>query len=193
VKRRFVRWFEHGGWTCEGELPLPAKAVIMGGPHTSNWDFLVFVGAMEALSREASFIGKASLFQWGPMERFMRALGGIPVERSIRNDLVAQVSDRFCTADRMLLVVAPEGTREATTEWRMGFYRIALTAGVPIIPAGPDYGGKAAIFGPPIIPTGDVERDLVPAWAFFRTLVPRYPEKVRFPDGSGVDAVRGDA
>ena len=115
VKRRFVRWFERGGWTCEGALPLPDKAVIMGGPHTSNWDFLVFVGAMEALGRQASYIGKASLFRWGPMARFMTGLGGIPVELTIRNDLVAQVSDRLRSAERMLLVIAPEGTREATT------------------------------------------------------------------------------
>lgn len=159
----------------------------MGGPHTSNWDFLVFVGAMEKLEVEAGYIGKASLFRWGPMARFMKALGGIPVERSVRNDLVAQVSSRLTAADRMLLVIAPEGTREPTTEWRMGFYRIALATGVPIVPAGPDYDRKVAIFGPPIIATGDPEKDLEPAWAFFRTLVPRHPDKVRFPDGSGMD------
>lgn len=186
VKRRFVRWFERGGWACEGALPLPPKAVVMGGPHTSNWDFLIFVGAMEALGREASYIGKASLFRWGPMARFMKGLGGIPVERSVRNDLVAQVSGRLQSAERMLLVIAPEGTREPTTEWRMGFYRIALVAGVPIVPAGPDYGRKVAIFGAPIMPTGDMERDLAPAWAFFRSLVPRHPDKVLFPDGSGM-------
>jgi 1-acyl-sn-glycerol-3-phosphate acyltransferase len=184
VKRNFVRWFERGGWTVEGALPLPDKAVIMGGPHTSNWDFLVFVGAMAALEQEARFIGKASLFRFGPMARFMRGLGGIPVERSMRNDLVAQVSAQLREAERMLLVIAPEGTREATTEWRMGFYRIALAAGVPIVPGGPDYGRKAAVFGQPIWPTGNPDRDLEPAWAFFRTLVPRYPAKVLFPDGS---------
>lgn len=159
----------------------------MGGPHTSNWDFLVFVGAMEALGVDAAYIGKASLFRWGPMARFMKGLGGIPVERSTRNDLVSQVSARFEKTERMLLVIAPEGTREATTEWRMGFYRIALAAGVPIVPAGPDYKRKVAIFGAPIYPTGDPDTDLAPAFAFFRTLVPRYPDKVLFPDGAGMD------
>lgn len=187
VKAAFLRWFRRGGWRVEGALPLPAKAVIMGGPHTSNWDFLVFVGAMETLGVEARYIGKASLFRWGPMARFMRGLGGIPVERSIRNDLVAQVTAEFRASPNMLLVIAPEGTREATTEWRSGFYRIALAAGVPIVPAGPDYGGKTALFAPPIWPTGDMERDLLPAWAFFRTVVPRYPDKVLFPDGRGMD------
>ncbi len=187
VKRGFVRWFDGGGWRCEGVLPLPDKAVVMGAPHTSNWDFLVFVGAMEQLGVDARYIGKASLFRWGPMARFMRGLGGIPVERTIKNDLVAQVSTEFRRADQMLLVIAPEGTREATTNWRMGFYRIALAAGVPIVPGGPDYGRKAAVFGEPIYPTGDPERDLQPAWDFFRTLVPRFPDKVLFPTGSGMD------
>lgn len=187
VKRSFVHWFEQGGWTVEGALPLPDKAVVMGGPHTSNWDFLVFVGAMEALGVEASYIGKASLFRFGPMARFMRGLGGIPVERSMKNDLVAQVSARLREADRMLLVIAPEGTRNATREWRMGFYRIALAAGVPIVPGGPDYRRKAAVFAPPIWPTGDPDADLRPAWEFFRSLEPKHPDKVLFPDGSGLD------
>lgn len=188
-----MRWFDRSGWTCEGVLPLPPKAVIMGGPHTSNWDFLVFLGAMEALGVEASYIGKASLFRWGPMARFMKGLGGIPVERTVRNDLVAQVSQRLIEADRMLLIIAPEGTREPTTDWRMGFYRIALAAGVPIVPGGPDYIRKIAIFGAPIMPTGDPEADLAPAFDFFRTLVPRFPDKVLFPDGSGMDGSRGAA
>lgn len=191
VKRGFVRWFERGGWSVQGALPLPAKAVVMGGPHTSNWDFLVFVGAMERLGVRANYIGKASLFRWGPMARFMRGLGGIPVERSMKNDLVAQVSAELRKAERMLLVIAPEGTREATREWRMGFYRIALAAGVPIVPGGPDYGRKAAVFGPPICPTGDPDKDLEPAWEFFRSLVPLHPDKVLFPDGSGMDGKAG--
>jgi 1-acyl-sn-glycerol-3-phosphate acyltransferase len=190
VRQGFVHWFDRGGWTVQGALPLPDKAVIMGGPHTSNWDFLVFVGAMAALEAEARYIGKASLFRWGPMARFMRGLGGIPVDRSLKNDLVSQVTDKLRAADKMLLVIAPEGTREATTEWRMGFYRIALAAGVPIVPAGPDYRRKAAVFGGPIWPTGDPETDLKPAWNFFRTLVPRHPAKVLFPDSTGMDALR---
>lgn len=165
----------------------------MGAPHTSNYDFLIFVGAMERLGVEASYIGKASLFRWGPMGRFMKGLGGIPVERSARNDLVAQVSKRFGDSERRLLVIAPEGTRDATAEWRMRFYRIALAAGVPIVPAGPDYTRKVAIFAPPIIPTGDPEADLKPAWEFFRTLVPLHPDRVLFPDGGGMDGASREA
>lgn len=187
VKRRLLHWFDRHGWRLEGALPLPCKAVIMGGPHTSNWDFIVFLGAMEKLGVQGRYIGKASLFRWAPMARFMRGVGGIPVNRTTRNDLVAQVSAQLRAADEMLLVIAPEGTRSPTTDWRMGFYRIALAAGVPIVPAGPDYGRKVAIFGAPIHPTGDMDADLRPAFDFFRTLVPRFPDKVLFPDGTGMD------
>jgi 1-acyl-sn-glycerol-3-phosphate acyltransferase len=87
----------------------------------------------------------------------------------------------------MLLVIAPEGTRHPTSEWRMGFYRIARAAGVPIVPGGPDYARKAAVFAPPIHPTGDPDSDLRPAFDFFRSLEPRHRDKVLFPDGSGMD------
>ncbi|WP_344695854.1 1-acyl-sn-glycerol-3-phosphate acyltransferase [Sphingomonas rosea] len=187
VKRALLGWFERGRWDVEGALPLPPKAVIMGAPHTSNYDFLIFLGAMEKLRVEGRYIGKASLFRWPPMARFMRAVGGIPVDRTVKNDLVAQAAAEFGKSDHMLLVIAPEGTRDPTTQWRMGFYRIALAAGVPIVCAGPDYTRKVAIFSEPIVPTGDMERDLQPAWAFFRTLKPRFPDKVLFPDGTGMD------
>ena len=74
-----------------------------------------------------------------------------------------------------------------TTHWRSGFYRIALAAGVPIVCAGPDYARKRAVLGPVIAPTGDFAADMAPAWAFFRTLVPRHPERALFPDGFGID------
>ena len=75
-------------------------------------------------------------------------------------------------ADKMLLVIAPEGTRQPTQDWRLGFYRIALAAGVPIVPAGPDYGRKVAIFGPPIMPTG--VKSLIASYGILRVagLVP---------------------
>lgn len=187
AKRRLLHWFERHGWSLGGALPLPPKAVVMGAPHTSNWDFLVFLGAMEKLGVQGRYIGKSSLFRWGPMARFMRGVGGIPVDRTTRNDLVAQVSAQLRAADEMLLVIAPEGTRSPTRDWRKGFYRIALAAGVPIVPAGPDYARKLAIFGDPIRPTGDLDSDLRPAFDFFRSLVPRFPDKVLFPDGTGMD------
>ena len=153
----------------------------MGASHTSNWDFLVFLGTVAALGRQVRFIGKHSLFRW-PMGGFMRALGGVPVDRGSSQDLVSQIVAQFDAHDDFVLVVAPEGTRSATSRWRTGFYQIALKAGVPIVCAGPDYARKRGVFGPVIRPTGDFAGDMKPAWAFFRSLVPRHPDRAAFPD-----------
>ncbi|MCF2514887.1 lysophospholipid acyltransferase family protein [Sphingomonas sp. G124] len=184
---RFIRWlligwFRRSGWTISGSLPPDRKFVIMGASHTSNWDFLVFLGAVHAIGRQIRFIGKHSLFKW-PIGGFMRALGGVPVDRRAPQDLVSQIVAQFNANDDFILVIAPEGTRSATKKWKTGFYQIALKAGVPIVCAGPDYPSKHGVFGPVIRPTGDYEKDLKPAFAFFRTLVPRHPERAAFPDG----------
>lgn len=182
IRRLLVSWFHRRGWTISGSLPPDRKFVIMGASHTSNWDFLVFLGAVHALDRQVHFVGKQSLFKW-PLGGFMRALGGVPVDRSAPQDLVSQIVAEFDAHDDFILVIAPEGTRAATKYWKSGFYQIALRAGVPIVCAGPDYPTRRGVFGPVIRPTGDYEGDLAPAFAFFRTLMPRHPERAAFPDG----------
>ena len=182
IRWLLLLWFHRGGWSISGTLPPDPKFVIMGASHTSNWDFLVFLGAVHALGRKIHFIGKHSLFRW-PMGGFMRALGGIPVDRSSRQDLVSQVVAQFDAHDDFILVVAPEGTRSRTTDWKTGFYQIALKAGVPILAAGPDFPSRRAVFGPVIRPTGNYAEDMKPAFAFFRTITPRHPERAAFPEG----------
>ena len=182
IRRLLLIWFKRSGWTIAGTLPPDPKFVIMGASHTSNWDFLVFLGAVQALGRKVHFIGKHSLFRW-PLGGFMRALGGIPVDRTARQDLVSQVVAEFGAHDQLILVIAPEGTRSRTDKWKTGFYQIALKAGVPIVAAGPDFPTKRGVFGPVIRPTGDYAEDLKPAFAFFRTLTPKHPERAAFPAG----------
>lgn len=183
VRWLLLQWFFRTGWTISGSLPPARKLVIMGASHTSNWDFLVFLGAVHALGRQVHFIGKHSLFGW-PLGGFMRALGGVPVDRSAPQDLVSQIVAQFDARDDFVLVIAPEGTRAATRQWKTGFYQIAMKAGVPIVCAGPDYPNRRGVFGPVIRPTGDYQADMKPAFAFFRTLTPRHPERAAFPDGS---------
>ena len=182
IRWLLLQWFRRGGWTVAGTLPADPKFVIMGASHTSNWDFLVFLGAVQTLGRKVHFIGKHSLFRW-PMGGFMRALGGIPVDRGSRQDLVSQVVAEMDAHDEFILVVAPEGTRSRTSNWKTGFYQIALKAGVPILAAGPDFPSKRGVFGPIIQPTGDYAADMKPAFDFFRTITPEHPERAAFPDG----------
>ena len=175
-----LQWYRRSGWTAHGALPPDRKFIILGASHTSNWDFPVFLGTVHAFGRRVRFIGKQSLFR-GALGRFMRALGGVPVDRRGRQDLVSQIVEQIRVHDDFLLIVAAEGTRSRTTKWKTGFYQIALRAGIPIVCAGPDYPTKRGIFGPIIHPTGDYERDMEPAFAFFRSLRPRHPERAAFP------------
>lgn len=175
-----LQWYKWAGWTAHGRIPDARKFIIVGAPHTSNWDFAVFLGTVHAVGRRARFIGKQSLFRGG-FGRFMRALGGVPVDRRAPQDLVSQIVEQIRVQDDFVLIVAAEGTRARTTRWKTGFYQIALAAGIPIVCAGPNYPAKRGIFGPIIHPTGDYDHDMIPAFKFFRSLKPLYPERSAFP------------
>lgn len=183
LRRLLLGWYRASGWRPAGDFPPDRKLVIVGASHTSNWDFLIFLGTVHAIGRQVRFIGKHSLFK-GPLGGFMRALGGVPVDRAAPQDLVSQIVAQFDAHDDFVLIVAAEGTRSYTTNWRTGFYQIALRAGVRIVCAGPDYPTRRGVFGPVIVPTGDYAADMAPAFAFFRSLRPKYPARAGFPDGA---------
>nr|WP_290670003.1 lysophospholipid acyltransferase family protein [Ardenticatena sp.] len=159
------RLFRALGWRVEGTLPNEPKLVIAAAPHTSNWDGLVLLLAATSLGVRLNWIGKHTLFR-PPLGWLMRRLGGIPVDRRKRQNLVDQVAHAFTKRSHMLLVVAPESTRKHTDYWRSGFYYIALKAGVPILLAGPDYATRRIVLGDLIWPSGDIEADMqkIAAW-----------------------------
>lgn len=116
---------------------LPARqGVIVAYPHTSNWDFVVGVLAKWALGLQFAFWGKDSLFRIPLLGRWLRWLGGIPVDRFNASGVVTDMAERFREArseDRFLwLALAPEGTRRYQDHWRSGFYQVAVQAGVPL-------------------------------------------------------------
>ncbi len=155
------------GWTVTGEIPDLPKMVMIVAPHTSNWDFLTGVWVKLALRIEVRFLAKHTLFHW-PVGPFLRWLGGIAVDRHAAAGFVDETACAMREADKMVVVVAPEGTRRRAERWKSGFYRIALTAGAPILLAGFDYPRKAVFFGPLFRPTGDYERDLAAIRARYR-------------------------
>ena len=156
------------GWKIEGELPPGAdKAVLIAAPHTSNWDLPSTLMTGFALRLNLYWMGKESIFRV-PFGAFMRWLGGIAVDRSKSNNLVAASVEAIrAAAGPLQLVVPPEGTRSKTRYWKTGFYHIALGAGVPIVMAYMDYAEKRAGLGPVFHPTGDVERDMESIKAFY--------------------------
>lgn len=153
------------GWRIEGEIPNLSKFVIIVAPHTSNWDFPVGAAAKLALRLHATFVGKHTLFHF-PLGVVMRALGGIPIDRSRSQDFVSTSVAEFAARDRMVLVIAPEGTRRKVERWKTGFYHIARGAGVPIVPVALNWGVRAIQIGAPMETTGDADRDIgvLQAW-----------------------------
>ena len=162
------------GWRFEGDVPDVPRMVLIVAPHTSNWDFLVGLQAKLALRLGCTFIGKHTLFRW-PLGVFMRWLGGIPVDRRKTSGFVSEVAAALRAADRMTVVLAPEGTRKLA-HWKSGFYRIATEAGVPILPVGFDYSRRVVFFAPLFHPTGDYEKDLPVLRAHYRPEMGLRPE-----------------
>lgn len=174
VRGLLIALYQLRRWHIEGRPPLTKKFILVGAPHTSNWDFAVFLGATHELGIRASYLGKHSLFRW-PLRRFMVDMGGIPVDRSKRSNYVEQVVAEFARRDELALVIAPEGTRHSDGRWRSGFYHIAVGAGVPIVPAWIDRSKRRAGIGAPIMPTGDYRADLKRIADFYRAAQPDNP------------------
>src|SRR3954470_374222 len=164
-----------GGWKFEGQVPDEPRFVIIVVPHTSNWDFIVGVGALFSLGFRISFLGKHTLFKW-PLGVFMRWLGGVPVERSVSRDRVGENVSAFNSAEKMILAVAPEGTRKLVKDWKTGFYHVAEGAHVPIVPVAFDYGTKTVKLFAPVWTTGDKDGDIRRLKDLYRNVVPKNPE-----------------
>ena len=163
-----IAFFRLAGWRIVGKLPPEAsKSVLIAAPHTSNWDLPYTLMVAFALGLNVCWMGKTSIFK-PPFRGMMRWLGGIPVDRSQSNNLVAASSAAIRQAVGPLqLIVPPEGTRSGTRFWKTGFYYIAAGAGVPIVMAYLDYSKKVGGLGPVFKTTGDIEADMTAIKAFY--------------------------
>lgn len=163
------------GWKVVGEIPkdMP-KYIMVAAPHTSNWDFVIGSSFGYQLGIEAKFLGKSQLFKW-PYGFLFRAMGGIPVDRTKHNSLVAFTVDLFNKCDELIIGLGPEGTRRRVERWKMGFYHIAVGANIPIVLAFMDYKRKEAGVGAIIHPSGDLEADMAKVEAFYQNITPKYP------------------
>lgn len=123
------------GWRVRF-APLPGpRGVIIFYPHTSNWDFVIGILAKSSLGLSLKFMSKESLFH-GPLGwilgRFIRSLGGEPVDRLRSLGTTANMIARMRQTNRFWLALSPEGTRCRKESWRSGFYHIARSADVPL-------------------------------------------------------------
>lgn len=175
--RRLIYWiYRRHGWSAHGVVPSPRKFVLIAAPHTSNWDFVYFIGLTEELGIMPHFMAKNTLFRW-PFRNFMFDMGGVSVDRSSPQNYVQQMVQEFATRDEFMLTIAPEGSRGNNSKWKTGFYQIALAAKVPFVIGMMDYGTKTGGLGPAIMPTGDYDADMEQVMELYRNVVPKYPER----------------
>jgi 1-acyl-sn-glycerol-3-phosphate acyltransferase len=184
------------GWDLIGKRPEPRKYVMVGAPHTSNWDFIYFYLGALAFKIPISFMIKDTVFK-GPLAPILRWMGGIPIDRSNRHNVVEQMVDAFNERKDLALLIPPSGTRRRTDYWKSGFYYIALEAKVPLVLAIMDYGSKQVGTKEIYMLTGDLKRDMAVIRGVYEPVVAKYPEmksRIRLrqedeePTGRGKDA-----
>ena len=165
------------GWRPDGKLPKPDKYVLIGAPHTSNWDSVYAFLGVGALGLRFKWIAKQSVFP-GPLLPLLKFFGGIPIDRSVRSSVIKRMVDLFNSRDKFVLGIMPEGTRSKTDYWKTGFYYIATGANIPIAFAFMDYGKKRVGIADFILhPTGDIESDMKVIRNFYKEIKGKHPEK----------------
>jgi len=165
-----------GGWTAVGKAPDISKAVMIGAPHTSNWDGFWALVYITAIGLQVKFFVKDSMF-WFPMGALLRSFGGIPLDRKNARSSVTEAIAEFDRNDSFYFGLAPEGTRGLTPGWKSGFYRIAEGAGVPIVFGFFDYKSRRLGLGPMLTLTGDKEADMDIIRSFYGSVEGRWPDK----------------
>jgi len=162
------------GWRLEGTIPDLKKCVIIGAPHTSNWDF--FFGVLYKLhyGLNIHFLIKKELFRF-PFRWVFRWIGGIPVDRRKHDNMVEHLGEKLKNSECFYLAIAPEGSRKQVMVWKRGFYHIAKKAGVPIILGYMDYRRKVVGVGPVFYPGDDIEKDMKEIMKFYCNIQAKFP------------------
>lgn len=177
ARRSIALWLLRcAGWVVEGAAPVEDKCVVIAAPHTSNWDLPLMLGVAYTYRIRLQWMGKASLFSW-PFGWFMRALGGIAIDRSKANDVVTQMVEVFDKAEALAVAIPPEGTRSKVRAWKTGFYNIAHGAGVPIVLGFLDYKRKVGGIGGVMKTTGEYAIDIEEIKTFYASVSGRYDDK----------------
>lgn len=175
--RKFARFLLRLlGWKVDKHTPEGVdKCVIVMGPHTSNWDFVLGKLAFISYGVKVKFLIKKELFV-PPFGWLLRAMGGVPVDRKKNNNLTDQAVKYFSESETLYLVFTPEGTRSYNPNWKKGFYYIAQRANVPIYIAYADYERKIGGFHSLFEPTGDAEADILHIKSILKQYKGKFPE-----------------
>lgn len=158
------------GWKINGSFhPEIKKYVLIGAPHTSWHDFHIGLLSREVAKININLIAKKSLFK-PPFGFILRAMGGLPVDRSKSTNLVDAIIDMYNKKDEFRLAISPEGTRKYVKKWKTGFYHIAKGANVPIVMFGFDFGNKQVKLSEPFYPTDNIKADFTHFLNFYKNI-----------------------
>lgn len=168
---RLSAWLAHGmlrltGWSIDGSVPVSGSYIVVAYPHTSNWDFVIFLAIVHAFSLNVRFLAHQGLFK-GPFGWYLRRAGGVAVDRSSPGGAVTAAVEALAASDGLALVVAPEGTRAAGSPWRSGFWRIANASGLPVVMGYVDGATRRCGLGPAVRIDGDPEAWMARARDFY--------------------------
>ena len=163
------------GWKFKGDIPRSDRIILVAGPHTSNWDFLLALAFIFGLNLNVFWIGKHTLFKNG-FSKIMRKLGGIPVDRASPELLMNEVSHIAKKQQGVIIAISPEGTRKKVERLKSGFLRIAKTTNSQILLAGIDFESKLIHLGKLFQPSGNTESDLLNVHNYFRQFQGKRPE-----------------
>ena len=179
--RTFCNWllYKKMGWTKEVTVAHPDKFIICLAPHTSNWDFIIGQLYAQAEGFKINFLMKREWFFW-PLGVIFKSLGGIPVWRSKHTSMTDNLAETAKTKDSFKLCITPEGTRSPNTEWKKGFYFIALKAEIPILLYGVDYEKKKIVCTDSFTPSGNIDEDMPKIKSYFKDFKGKKPENFAY-------------
>lgn len=181
----FKLLFKLKGWTIENAFPKESQHCIMvGAPHTSNWDLVFTVASLSLLKIPMRFTIKKEWLK-PPVGWFIKPLGAIGINRQkpgtgSKEGKVHEIASLFKKHERLALVITPEGTRAKSTKIKSGFYHIAKEANVPIALAYLNYRDKKAGIAKIIYPEKDFESTLQHLKDFYEKVPAKFPENNSF-------------
>lgn len=166
------------GWTIDSDAVPAEKCVILGVPHTSILDFAVSYLYYRSLGEHAKCMIKKEFF-FPPVGWLLRAMGGIPVDRSSPTNMLRSVIEEMERPGRFHLAIAPEGTRKPVKNWKTGFHLIARSAGIPVYLGYFDWGRKRVGRGQRVELTDDPRADMKRIQELYEQmhLTGKHPEK----------------
>ena len=151
------------GWKIKGNLNLSKnkikKTIIIAAPHTHWLDLFLGILIRGSIGFKSNFIAKKELFFF-PLNIFLKHIGGVPVNRSKKNNTVNEIVNIYKNKEEFIISLAPEGTRKKVVKFKTGFYFIAKEANIPIIMITMDYSNKQSLISDPFYPTENLNDDL---------------------------------